>query len=661
MKGLTFSAVFAGLMASTALNAQANSTVEAAGLFGAREAIQQASLSPDGKSLAYLGPIKGQGSVLFIADLDGQSEPQPVLVASGKPERLSQCNWVANARLICTIFGVTQIDAGEIAYFSRLVAVDRDGKNMTVLQQRGGTGEQYGIDLSGGKVIDWLPDGDGSVLMARSYLKEDGTGTLLSSQKEGLGVDRVNTRTLKSASVETPGKDNVEYITDGYGTVRIKGVKSVASSGYDKGQVRYFYRPADGGGWKPLSTVGTDIVGFDPNAVDRDQNVAYGLKKLNGRYAAYKMSLDGSNTETLLFAHPEVDVGGFVRMGRRERVVGVRYSTDRAQVKYFDPAFEKLAAGLSKAIRNLPLIHFVDFSLDEKKLLIWASSDTDPGRYFMLDRNGGQLAEVMPARPQLARTKLASVKPITYPAADGTSIPGYLTLPPGKESAKGLPAIVMPHGGPGARDDWGFDWLAQFYANRGYAVLQPNFRGSAGYGDEWFQKNGFRNWRTAIGDVNDGGRWLIGQGIADPEKIAILGWSYGGYAALQSAVTEPGLFKAAVAIAPVTDLEDLKEARRGWTDYNVVSEFVGSGPHIKEGSPALNADRIKAPVLMFHGTLDRNVRLNQARLMSSRLKAVNAEHDLVIYEGLDHYLDDADARTDMLRRSEEFLKKSLKL
>ncbi|MEI9851159.1 MAG: alpha/beta fold hydrolase [Sphingomonas sp.] len=123
----------------------------------------------------------------------------------------------------------------------------------------------------------------------------------------------------------------------------------------------------------------------------------------------------------------------------------------------------------------------------------------------------------------------------------------------------------MPHGGPGARDEWGFDWLAQFFAARGYAVLQPNFRGSAGYGEDWFLENGFKSWRTAIGDVNDGGRWLVGQGIAAPAKLAIVGWSYGGYAALQSAVLDPELFKAIVAIAPVTDLGALKEESRWFT------------------------------------------------------------------------------------------------
>ncbi len=153
-------------------------------------------------------------------------------------------------------------------------------------------------------------------------------------------------------------------------------------------------------------------------------------------------------------------------------------------------------------------------------------------------------------------------------------IPAYLTLPPGREDAKGLPAIVLPHGGPSARDEWGFDWLSQFFANRGYAVLQPNFRGSSGYGDVWFQQNGFRSWKMAIGDVLAAGHWLVKQEIADPAKLGILGWSYGGYAALQSAVVDSQTFKAVIAVAPVTDLNELKEENRNFTNYRVVSEFI---------------------------------------------------------------------------------------
>jgi dipeptidyl aminopeptidase/acylaminoacyl peptidase len=318
----------------------------------------------------------------------------------------------------------------------------------------------------------------------------------------------------------------------------------------------------------------------------------------------------------------------------------------------------RLVEQLSRAIPNLPLIRIVDASEDESKLIIWAGSDTDPGRYYIYDKASRELGEIMLARPELEGVTLAQVRAVTYRAADGTQIPAYLTLPPGG-SGRGLPAIVMPHGGPGARDEWGFDWLAQYFAGRGYAVLQPNFRGSAGYGDAWFQENGFQSWRTAIGDVNDAGRWLVSEGIANPAQLAIFGWSYGGYAALQANVLDPNLFHAVVAVAPVTDLNLLKEEWRNWTTFAQVRDFVGSGAHIREGSPAQNAAAIRAPVLMFHGEMDRNVGVGQSRLMRERLQGAGRPVELVVFPRLDHYLEDSEARAQMLRQSDAFLRTSL--
>jgi dipeptidyl aminopeptidase/acylaminoacyl peptidase len=228
-------------------------------------------------------------------------------------------------------------------------------------------------------------------------------------------------------------------------------------------------------------------------------------------------------------------------------------------------------------------------------------------------------------------------------------IPAYLTLPPGK-AAKGLPAVVLPHGGPSSRDEWGFDWLAQFLAARGYAVIQPNFRGSGGYGDEWLAGNGFTGWKTAIGDVTASARHLIAKGVADPEKIAIVGWSYGGYAALQSAAVEPDLYKAVVAIAPVTDLSALASESRGFTNSRLVKAYVGEGAHLVEGSPLRNAAAIKAPVLLVHGTLDANVSIDHSRRMLDALKAQGTSAELLTFKDLDHQLNGSDARIEMLKR-----------
>jgi dipeptidyl aminopeptidase/acylaminoacyl peptidase len=631
--------------------------------FGARESVLDVALSPSGKKVAFISPGPGRTTFLYTVDVAEGAEPHQTLSADGKPERISRCGWVSEERLVCTIYMVvSDIVPGVTTGATRLIAINADGSNIKLVSRRSRDTDQY-VAFGGGEVIDWQPGSEGSILMGRQYVPEGRSGTNLQDSREGYGVDRVDTASLSQKTVEPAKRDAFDYISDGHGNVRIMAVGNVAgATGYDSGRITYYYRTKGSREWKTLGNYNSlTYEGFYPVAVDSDLDVAFGLKKgEGGRWALYSIALDGSKTETLVFAHPQVDVSGTVRIGRARRVVGVTYSTEKQEAVYFDKPLAALGRALSKAIPGLPLIRFEDSSADESKLLLWAGSDTDPGRYYLFDKATKQLAELMLARPQLESATLATMKPVTYKAADGTQVPAYLTLPPGS-SGKNLPAIVMPHGGPSARDEWGFDWLVQFFANRGYAVLQPNYRGSAGYGDAWYQQNGFQSWRSAIGDVNDAGRWLVGQGIADPSKLAIVGWSYGGYAALQSGVLDPNLFKAVVAIAPVTDLGTLVKDSAEFSNYRLVKNFIGTGPHVREGSPAQNADRIKAPVLIFHGDMDLNVAINQSRIMQDKLKAAGARSELIVYPGLDHQLEDGVARTDMLRRSDAFLRQALKI
>jgi dipeptidyl aminopeptidase/acylaminoacyl peptidase len=515
-----------------------------------------------------------------------------------------------------------------------------------------------GIQLYGGSVIDWLPDQDGMVLMDRVWVPDDHLGSRAGSSKSGLSVEKIDTKTAKGTIVEQPNDDVSRYISDGQGTIRIKGEEQSGPSEQLKGVRQYYYRTAGDRAWKPLATYNwMTEQGFYPVAIDYERDSAYGFDKKDGRKAVYRLSLDGAMQRDLVLERPDVDVDGLYFLGPRRRVIGASYATDIRHVVYFDPEVQKLTTALGKALPEQPLVQIVDSSTDESRLLIWAGSDNDPGAYYIYDKKLHTLDTIGVVRPPLEGQKLAHVQAITYRASDGTMVPAYLTMPNGP--AKNLPAIVLPHGGPSARDEWGFDWLSQFYAARGFAVIQPQFRGSSGYGDAWFQKNGFQSWKVAIGDVLDAGRWLVSQGIADKAKLAIVGLSYGGYAALQSAVTDPSLFKAVVAIAPVTDLAALKEESRGWTDFQLTRDFIGSGPHIREGSPAQNADRIKVPVLLFHAENDRNVRIAESRLMDNKLKAAGVPHELVTWPSLDHYLVDSDARETMLRKSEAFLRTAM--
>ncbi|MBC9034074.1 S9 family peptidase [Sphingomonas sp. JC676] len=638
--------------------AQAQSTE--AKLFGAREGIQDISLSPDGKRVAIIVPAGTHGTALLVSKPDG-SGLKAILQLGGEPDKLTSCAWSTPTRLVCNLFMILD-RRDDLVGMSRVIAIDDDGTHIKELTPPQGSDSLYEAYYGGG-ILDWLPDTNSStVLMARYYVPEASVGKqLVAQRREGLGVDRVDTVTLKHTMVEAPRPTAGEFITDGHGEARIMGVQPVKSSGYAGKEVSYLFRKPGSREWLPLGKVkytGYLSEGFNPYAVDRNLNVAYGFDDLAGRKALYKVALDGSMKKDLVFSRDDVDIDGLVRIGRQQRVVGVSFATDKRQVSFFDPELKALSASLSKALPGLPLVYFSDASVDEKTLLLFAGSDTDPGRYYLLDRTTKKMAEVSPVRPQLSGRPLATVKPITFKAADGTSIPGYLTLPPGSDG-KNLPAIVMPHGGPTARDEWGFDWLSQFFASRGYAVLQPNYRGSSGFGERWFKQNGFKSWRTAIGDVNDGGRWLVAQGIAAPSKLSIVGWSYGGYAALQSSVLDSNLFKAVVAIAPVTDLATLRADMKESMGDSVADDFVNGGALLKEGSPAQNAEKIKAPVLIFHGDRDINVPIRQSRMMEGKIRGAGGKVEFIEYKGLDHQLDDSDVRAKMLDRIDTFLHSSM--
>ena len=659
--GLTVALGLAALagQAATAQDGQTKPPADLAAAFGAREYIQQVSLSPDGTKIAMLVPAKHRGLALIVGDIAKNGSMKAILASTGDGDQLAGCHWSTDTRLICQI-ALRNGSGKSIIRYNRIVAINADGSGIKELSAKA-TGEALGFLGYGGELIDWGANGNGSALLTRYYVPEMSTGTLVSNTRQGLGVELVDTNTAARKSIEPPKDGAAGYISDGEGNVRIMAIRPDTNVGYGGNRLIYSYRLQGDRSWKPLSTAtiegGDRLNGFEPVAIDRAQNLVYGLENQNGHTALYSVALDGSLIKKLIVARPDVDIDGLVGIGRQNRVVGVSFVTDKRQTIFFDPELKTLQASLAKVLPGRA-ISFVDASADESKLVLFAGSDVDPGRFYLFDKKTRSLAIISPVRPDLAQVKLATVKSITYQAADGTTVPAYLTLPAGSDG-KNLPAIVMPHGGPASRDEWGFDWLAQYFAARGYAVIQPQYRGSTGYGDAWFLKNGFQSWRTSIGDVNDAGRWLIKSGIADPKKLAIVGWSYGGYAALQSSVLDPDLFKAVVAVAPVTDLDAIREEARNSYDFPQVDAMIGHGPWVNEGSPAKNAARIKAPVLLFHGDRDTNVAIAESRLMVDKLKSAGGKVELVEFKGLDHQLDDDTARATLLGHADAFLRATM--
>jgi dienelactone hydrolase len=611
-------------------------------LFGARESVQQMDLSPDGTKVAFIGPGPGRSTIGYVVDLSRpDAQPQVVARSDGNPSRLRWCKFASDERLVCRMGGIAKEVGGGLMPFARLLVVAADGSGGAELISSLSRGRRF-VQFDG-DLVDWLPDDPGAVLVGR-----------------GGQVERIDLLSRRGTPVQSNLSGGAGYMIDGQGNIRIRYLGSVRGATFQAGtRTSFYYRPGASGDWRPLGTFDSaNREGLVPLAVDGELNAAYLLKKLDGRLALHRVKLDGSMATELVHASDRVDVDDVVRLGRSGRVIGVTFAEEKRRIIYFDPELGQLAADLGKAIPNLPIIDFQGSSRDGSKLLIHAGADNDPGRYFIYERGSRKLTEIMLVRPDLENVRLAAVRPVSYPAADGTLIPAYLTLPPGRE-ARGLPAVVLPHGGPSARDEWGFDWLAQYLAGQGYAVLQPNYRGSAGFGDAWLQRNGFQGWRTSIGDIADGARWLAAEGVAAPDRIAVVGWSYGGYAALQAAASEPGLFKAVAAIAPVTDLQQLKDDWRDFTSFRNTAEFIGSGPHIREGSPLQNAARIQVPVLLFHGDRDLNVLVSHSQRMDRALRSAGRQSELQVYEGAEHDLGDATVRAHMLNRIAQLLRRTI--
>ncbi|MDB5703525.1 MAG: prolyl oligopeptidase [Sphingomonas bacterium] len=387
--------VLATMLAVAGIAAQpAAGASDAAAQFGARQMVEDISLSPDGKSIAIVQPTEGRGSALYVVSLAGAPELKPILSSTGSPDRLDYCRWATGTRLICGI-AVFQTVGGELTGYTRIITLNADGSDMKILSERSST-ELLGVAGNGGNVIDWQGDNKGAVLISEYHLPNHSTGYILKNSNEGQAVYLVDTKTLERKAVEPPKYGGIDYIADGRGTVRIMAVQPSTSNGYKGNRTTFTYRKRDGQEWLPLSiaTYGGGL-STEPLAVDPDLDVVYGLENKGGRTALYKIALDGSMKTDLIFERPDADVDGLIRIGRQGRVVGASYAGEKRHAVFFDPSLKSLAASLSRALPGHPMVSFQDASADENILLLWAGSDMDPGRYYLFNKTTKSLTEVM--------------------------------------------------------------------------------------------------------------------------------------------------------------------------------------------------------------------------------------------------------------------------
>ena len=311
----------------------------------------------------------------------------------------------------------------------------------------------------------------------------------------------------------------------------------------------------------------------------------------------------------------------------------------------------------------LPATHFnyiVDFDDAETRFVIYSSSDVNAGEYYFLDIEKFALSRIAPRYQQLPTERLQAKHKIEYTTRDGLNVEGFLTRPKGYQESQRYPMIVLPHGGPASYSGSGFNPWVQLFANRGYAVIQMNFRGSFGYGFD-FLSQGFQGWGQAMqDDIEDATQAMITRGIADPNKICIVGASYGGYAALMGAIKTPELYRCAISVAGVSDLRYLVRKSQRYINHEIVEKQIGkNAAFLKRYSPTEYAEKVDVPVLLIHGDKDRIVDVHHSRKMFKKLKSEKAAVEYVELKNGTHYLNNNENRVQTFEAIDEFLQRYL--
>lgn len=380
------------------------------------------------------------------------------------------------------------------------------------------------------------------------------------------------------------------------------------------------------------------------------------------------VAIDRANGEReVLHRVANADISGAIFDARTRDVVGVRWAAVETEERYFQPDLQSARGAIVAAMPD-SVIRLVDWSQDRQRFIVYAERGLDGGAYYLFDRAASRLRRLAARYPDL-NASLGVRQSITYRARDGTAIPAYLTLPAGA-TAQNLPLVLLVHGGPHARDTMDFDWWSTFLASRGYAVLQPNYRGSSGYGDAW-EEAGRLQWGGLMQtDVEDGVAALVQSGMVDSSRVCIVGASYGGYAALAGATLTPDRYRCAVSVAGVSDLGLMltRLERQTGGDDSMISDWwrasIGDREEdrarIRAVSPLYLVDQVRIPVLLMHGTDDTVVPIEQSRRMFDALRGAGRDVRFVELRGDDHWLSDAPTRIQMLREVEAFLAQHLR-
>lgn len=596
--------------------------------------IRNPVLSPDGFHLA--ARLTSQGRTwIGVYDLRlNLGEQRPLVVEQGDYD-IIWLRWAGNSRLL---FGLRAVRT--IPLVEEEVSVTRAGS----------------IDLASDRTTP-LIGGNGILGDDIIYVDPNGAYVLLSSQEtltDYPSVDRIDLATGRTSLVQSSREGVWNWFADNAGVVRV-GVA------YDDRRIQLYYRSGPGQDLRRIASRRPardgsiiDAVRF-PSASDRGIVVT---NEVNGRFGVYSYDFASDTLGAPIFEHPEVDVTS-VLVGSDGELDGVAYEDDRPRVHWVDPDLQRLQAVIDRTLPD-KVNTILGRSTDSNKVLIFSTAADDPGTYFLFDRAAHDMHGFATPYQRLSDHQFAPVRAVHYQSRDGLSIPAYLTLPPGR-GERGLPLIVMPHGGPFYRDSWEFDPWVQFLASRGYAVLQPQFRGSTGYGRDYVER-GFGQFGSGmIDDLEDGVAWLAGQGTIDRSRVCIMGASYGGYAALWAPIRNPGLYRCAISFAGISDMGAMyRYDLRGFSAERYSREWRRqvqgeTRTDLSLISPLQQVARLRVPLLIAHGERDRTVPPSQSHNLVRALTRAGTPVESIFYREEAHGFDKPEDSIDFLRRAEAFL------
>ncbi len=632
-----------------AMHSYANAAEKAdPAIYGALPTVSFAEISPDGRTVAQ---IQSAGGVRAIAFYDLAGEKKTIGVELGDVDA-RHLMWAGPNHVLAMVSASKRFAWGhglEPHEFWRLISVDRRSGDFSYL-------------FSGATRFDRF---FGSPVLI-SILKNE-PDHILAGHVSNYGqysIYKVNLVNGKEKIVMRGDRADGSFKEKFAGTVDwvvdADGAPAVRIDYYTDDEQLRFYKPDNNGGWTLASAL-------PEKEADERQAIAYGLAGApNLIYATmivdgYKkfvvFNIDTGKIEKEVFSATGFDIGRAIVDYANNTAIGVTYVDNFEQTYFLRPDLQKIQLDLESALPS-GKPHITSWSDDFMRIMVRISYNDHPVQFFLYDRDANSLALFSTAYGALDGRVAATKEKYDFTASDGMRIPGYLTVPAGAEK-KNMPLVVLPHGGPWARDDQSFDWWAFFYAARGYLVYQPNFRGSSGYG-EAFKFAGNGEWgRKMQNDLTEGAEKLIADGIVDQNRICIVGGSYGGYAALAGATLTPEVYACAVSVNGVSNVLQLLADRSGdRADNDYWKKRVGSrfDADIMEGiNPVYEVTPQTPPIMLLHSEHDVVVPVGQSRVMRNALREAGMEHELIVMDGEDHWLSTANARTEMLTRSIEFI------